>query len=84
MAKAVAEARAIKEAFHALPHLKRFPSHHMWIDYDEGADVVYISFERPQQATNSVLRDDNVLLRYRGKRLVGLTIIGTEKGDRHA
>ena len=83
MAKAVAEKEIVKEAFHALPHLKRFPAHQMWIDYDEGADVLYISFDRPQQATNSVLRDDNVLLRYRGKKLVGLTIIGTQ-GGRHA
>ena len=48
------------------------------IDYDDEADVLYVSFERPQRATDSVLHDNNVLLRYRGKKLVGVTIIGTK------
>ena len=68
----------MKEVFGAMPHLKRLPSDHMWIDYDKDADVLYVSFERPQRATDSVLRDDNVLLRYRGKKLIGITIIGTK------
>ncbi|MDA8273560.1 MAG: DUF2283 domain-containing protein [Deltaproteobacteria bacterium] len=25
----------------------------MWIDYDDEADVLYISFKKPKQATNS-------------------------------
>jgi len=57
--------------------MKTSPNHG-WIDYDEEADTLYVSFERPQRATDSVLRDDNVLLRYRGKKLVGITIIGTK------
>ena len=40
------------------------------IDYDDEADVLYVSFERPQRATDSMLHDNNVLLRYRGKKLV--------------
>ena len=78
MAKAVADARLIKEVFEAVPHLRRLPSNRLWIDYDREADVLYVSFERPQRATESVLRDDNVVLRYRGKKLVGLTLIGTK------
>ena len=67
----------MKEVFGAMPHLKRLPSDHMWFDYDKDADVLYVSFEKPQRATDSVLQDDNVLLRYRGKQLIGITIIGT-------
>ena len=78
MAKALAGAQFVKEVFEAAPHLKKLPSKHMRIDYDEEADVLYVSFERPQRATDSVLRDDNVLLRYRGKKLVGITLIGTK------
>jgi len=78
MAKAVADKRVVREVFQAMPYLRRLPSEHLWIDYDKEADVLYVSFEKPQQATNSVLQDDNVLLRYRGKRLVGMTIIGTK------
>ena len=78
MAKTLANTRLIKEVFEAAPYLKRLSSKHLWVDYDEEADVLYVSFERPQRATDSVLRNDNVLLRYRGKKLVGITLIGTK------
>ena len=78
MAKALADRGFVREVFGAMPHLKRLPSSHMWIDYDRDADVLYMSFERPQRASDSVLQDDNVLLSYRGKKLVGITIIGTK------
>lgn len=78
MAKTVNGRTFVKEVFQAMPHLKRLPSDHMWIDYDKDADVLYVSFEKPQRATDSVLQDDNVLLRYRGKKLVGMTIVGTK------
>lgn len=45
------------------------------MDYDDEADVLYISFARPQQATNSVMTDDGILLRYRNDMLIGLTIL---------
>ena len=77
MAKALAERQLVREVVEAMPHLKRFPSSHFWVDYDQEADVLYVSFERPQRATDSVLQDNNVLLRYRGKKLVGITVIGT-------
>ena len=53
-------------------------SKRFWVDYDKEADVLYVSFDRPQRATESTLQDNNVLLRYRGKKLVGVTIIGTK------
>ena len=77
MARALGERQCIREVVEAVPHLKRFPSNHFWVDYDQEADVLYVSFERPQRATDSILQDDNVLLRYRGKKLVGVTVIGT-------
>ncbi len=57
------------------PLLIRFPSQRFWVDYDAEADVLYISFERPQKATDSVMTDEGVLLRYRGDSLVGVTIL---------
>lgn len=35
----------IKEA---IPYLLKMPSKKVWIDYDEEADVLYISFRKPQ------------------------------------
>jgi uncharacterized protein YuzE len=61
--------------FRALPYLTRFPSNRFWIDYDAEADVLYISFKRPQKATDSEMSDEGILYRYRDKELVGLTIL---------
>lgn len=59
-----------------LVHWPRYP---VWVDYDAEADVLYVSFERPQNATNSRMRDDGVLLHYRGRKLVGVTIFEASK-----
>ncbi len=59
----------------AIPLLLKFPAQRFWVDYDADADVLYISFHRPQQATNTETTDEGFLLRYRGKELVGITIL---------
>ena len=59
----------------AIPMIIKFPSQHFRVDYDEEADVLYISFQHPQKATNTVMRDDGLLLRYRDEQLVGVTVI---------
>ena len=48
------------------------PSSRIWIDYDEEADVLYISFRKPQRANDSLL-EDNIIYHYRDRDLVGLT-----------
>jgi uncharacterized protein YuzE len=59
--------------------LLKFPKNKLWIDYDEEADVLYLSFQRPQKATESEMRDDGVLLRYKRDKLVGITILEASK-----
>ena len=48
---------------------------HMWLDYDEEADVVYLHFEEKPSSTHSEMTDDGIIADYRGRRLVGLTIL---------
>jgi len=50
-----------------------------WMSYDHEADARYLSIEKPQRATNSIMRDDGILLRYRGKKLVGVTVLEASK-----
>jgi hypothetical protein len=50
----------------AVPLLIDFPVRRFWVDYDKEADVLYISLQRPQKATNTRITDDGILLRYRG------------------
>jgi len=47
----------------------------MWLDYDSEADVLYLHFEPEPRSTHSEMRDDGVILDYRGNRLVGLTVL---------
>ena len=50
----------------------------LWIDYDKEADVLYISFEKPQNADDSLM-DRNIIIHKRGDKIVGLTIINASK-----
>lgn len=79
MAKEALTNAFLSEVFEATPHLLKFPKKKVWIDYDKEADVLYLSFERPQQATDSEMRDDGVLLRYKHDKLVGITILEASK-----
>jgi uncharacterized protein YuzE len=81
MAKDVMKEKVIREVFKATPHLLKFPVGRMWIDYDKKADVLYISFKRPQKATESEMLKSGILVRYRGNEIVGLTIFEASKRD---
>ena len=63
----------MRNVYGALPSLLSVSSH-VWIDLDEVADVLYISFRKPQQATDSVM-DKDIVYHYDGQELVGMTII---------
>jgi uncharacterized protein YuzE len=62
-----------------VPYVTKLPTHRLWFDYDHDADVLYISLERPQKATTTKMRDDGILLRYRAKKLVGVTVFEASK-----
>ncbi len=47
----------------------------VWIDYDKEADVLYLSFRKPQRATKTIEVDEDVLLRKDGRTVVGVTIM---------
>jgi uncharacterized protein YuzE len=79
MAKEIVREEMIKEIFRATPHLLKFPSGRMWIDYDKGADVLYINFKKPQKATDSEMLKAGILIRYRGDQVVGITILEASK-----
>jgi len=46
------------------------------IDYDEEADVLYISMGKPREADDSIEPQDGVVMRTRKGELVGITIVG--------
>jgi uncharacterized protein YuzE len=83
MAKEIMKEDVMREVFKATPHLLKFPTGRMWIDYDKEADVLYISFKRPQKATDSEMLENGILVRYRGDEIVGLTVLEASKRNGH-
>lgn len=75
----MAVSSTITELFEVLPHIKKIGAKHLWFDFDEEADVLYISLERPQRATDTDILDDGTLIRLRGKKIVGITITNFSK-----
>jgi uncharacterized protein YuzE len=61
----------------SIPYLLKMPSKRMWVDYDDEADVLYISFRKPQQANDSVMEND-IISHYHNKEIIGLTILHAE------
>jgi uncharacterized protein YuzE len=53
----------------------KLPVEQVWIDYDREADVLYLSFRRPQKAKETIETDSDILIRKDGKHIVGLTIL---------
>ena len=67
----------IKEIEKIIPSMMKV-AQHIWIDYDKEADVVYISFERPQNADDSVM-EGNIIVHKRKEKVVGLTILNASE-----
>ena len=79
MANEIAQEDVLNEVFKATPPLLKLPVAKMWIDDDKEANVLYISFKRPQKATDSEMLENGILLRYKGEELVGITILEESK-----
>jgi len=66
---------AIEEYLKLVPALRRSPAGYLWSSYDREADVLYINFKKPSHATDSELTDDDVIIRYEGDDIIGLTVL---------
>jgi uncharacterized protein YuzE len=58
-----------------VPALLRAPHRTVWSSYDADADVLYLNFKKPSAATDSELTDNDVIVRYDGNEIIGLTIL---------
>ena len=47
----------------------------VWADYDKEADVLYLSFRKPQRAKKTVEISDDVLIRTDDDEVVGITVL---------
>ena len=65
----------IREYLKLVPVVKQTPQGYLWSSHDREADTLYINFKKPSHATDSELTDDDVIIRYEGEEIVGLTIL---------
>jgi uncharacterized protein YuzE len=60
--------------------IKYLPQQNFWTAYDAEADVLYINFHQPSlPADDSELTDDDVIIRYQGDEIIGLSILNVSK-----
>ena len=70
---------AIDQYLKLIPALQLAPEKYLWSSYDAEADVLYINFRKPSHATDSELLENDVILRYEGDDIVGITILNASK-----
>jgi uncharacterized protein YuzE len=66
---------SVSEFVRMLPAVMRAPHGFIWTSYDAAADVLYVNFKKPANATDSELQDDDIIVRYEGDEVIGLTIL---------
>ena len=69
----------IQEYLKLIPAVNRAPQHAVWITYDAEADTLYVNFKKPSHATDSEMTDEDVIIRYEGKDVIGFTVLHASK-----
>lgn len=65
----------LNEYLSLVPAVQYSSAGRLWSSYDEEGDVLYIHFQESGQVTDSELTDDDIILRYDGDEVVGITIL---------
>ena len=59
-----------------VPAVRHSPMRRLQASYDEGGDVLYVHFGRePRPASDSDVTDDDIVVRYDGDEIIGITIL---------
>jgi uncharacterized protein YuzE len=61
------------------PHILGLSHRSLWTSYDRSADVLYVNFKRPSRADDSEITDEDIIVRYEGSQVVGVTILHASK-----
>jgi len=65
-----------------VPQVLQLHQKNIWLSYDEEADVLYLNFKKPNHADDSKLLENDVIFRYEGEEVVGMTIMNASKKNR--
>ena len=75
MATQLAKNEMIQTCLSLSANLAKLPVRNIWVDYDKEADVLYLSFRKPQRAKKTVEMGDDVIIRTDDDEIVGITIL---------
>lgn len=79
MAKEVIERTDFNKVLEAVSHQINLPEGPRWFSYDEEADTLYVRFTKKTCSDHSELTDDGFIVDYKGKEIVGLTVVGASE-----
>ena len=65
----------IRPLIDMVPTVRDSPDRSVWLTYDSDADSLYVHFKKPNKATESELTDTDLILRYEGEELIGITVL---------
>lgn len=73
------ETAGLNEIIPALPYFLRHKT--VWSNYDEETDTLYLHFRKPNNADDSEVTDDNIIIRYEAGEIIGITILNASKRE---
>jgi uncharacterized protein YuzE len=65
----------IRPFLNMVPAVRAAPGRSVWLNYDAESDALYVHFKKPNLATDTELTDNDVILRYNGDELIGMTVL---------
>ena len=71
----------VEQYLKIIPAVKAAPQKYLWSSYDAEADVLYINFKKPSHATYSELTENDIIIRYEGAEIIGLTVLHASKRE---
>lgn len=71
------EETELKDIKSALPYFLKHKT--VWSSYDSDADVLYLHFKKPNNADGSEMMEDEIIVRYENKEVIGMTILNASQ-----
>lgn len=68
-----------KMAISDLVLLAEYGNDKLFVDYDKEADILYVSFGKPQKADDSTQGSDGIIRRKKDNKIIGLTILNASR-----
>ena len=73
--------KEVESALALVPGLLKLSHQRIWTAYDKEADVLYINFNKPSHADDSVMTEGDIIVRYQKGDIVGVTVLNASSRE---